>query len=385
MIATKPAAALLLPLLLIVALAGRGVASSRLCDYGSGPGVWEGERYRLLERDCTMIRYVDHIAGKSKQKEVAGDVLFVGDSLNRNVILDAGELLGAPAQDYTPIPYDNRGKPEKIGRNAMLRLGAFTAANLFHFGAHETENHWLGVARAGVRGMHNTTYGRVCLDGPGYLHKAGVKEDPYMIIINSNYWDAMHWSHTTVGPPPKNDKTKSFHISANEDAIFGLRGSPQRNGAPRPAWTGQVVEQKLDNSSVPELLARHVDAVRDLVDIVQRCYPGTKLFCWHTAPVVSTDSRNPHWFDKRPHVVAALNAAGRFVAKEKGLCLIDWDMMFQGRGSDVEWVPDGLHPAPHASREFLNVVLNVMMEHQGKHAGLMSNERALMRAMDIET
>lgn len=85
------------------------------------------------------------------------------------------------------------------------------------------------------------------------------------------------------------------------------------------------------DGNITMLLDRQVDAIRDLVDIVKRCYPGTKLFCWHTAPSVGTDNRNPHWFDKRPHVVAALNAAGRFVAKEKGLCLLDWERMFQVR------------------------------------------------------
>jgi hypothetical protein len=76
-------------------------------------------------------------------------------------------------------------------------------------------------------------------------------------------------------------------------------------------------------------MTQFVNDIRDLVDIVRRCYPTTELFCWHTAPLVSTDNRNPHWYDKRPNVVAALNAAGRFVAKEKGLCLLDWDLMFQ--------------------------------------------------------
>ena len=28
-----------------------------------------------------------------------------------------------------------------------------------------------------------------------------------MVIINSNYWDAMHHSFTTVGPPPKKDRS----------------------------------------------------------------------------------------------------------------------------------------------------------------------------------
>lgn len=82
-----------------------------------------------------------------------------------------------------------------------------------------------------------------------------------------------------------------------------------------------------------------MEDIRDLVDVVRRCYPGTELFCWHTAPLVATDSRNPHWFDKRPNVVAALNAAGRFVAKEKGLCLLDWDLMFQVRSHPPSSAP----------------------------------------------
>jgi len=306
--------------------------------------------YQILDKKCKLFRYVDDIRGSPKQNKVSGEIYFIGDSLNRNLVLDVGKELNTSVSDYTPMAFD-RGKPEKIGRNAVWRLGSLTVANLFHFGANEKENHWLGIARAGIQGMHNSTYGRICLDGPQYLKRIGVTEDPYMIVISSNYWDAMHWSYKTAGPPRKKVKNNTPGVKAGED-------EPETE-----EW--QVDEERPDRL-VSELLARYVDDIRDLVDVVKRCYPKTRVFCWQTSPLTSTDSRNPHWFDKRPHVVAALNSAGRFVAKEKGICLLDWAMMFQGRSDDRAWVPDGLHPAPHVSREFMNIAINVLMSHQGK-------------------
>eukprot|EP00873_Tetraselmis_striata_P011382 jgi/Tetstr1/431646/TSEL_021176.t1 len=396
-------AASALAVLLVVAVRGASGYSTKGCAYGAEPGVWEGDEFQSLNWRCPLVRYVDHVKGKPAQRDVRGEILFVGDSLNRNLVMDSAQQLGTAAEDYTPFANDDRGRPEKIGRNAVFTLGGLTVANLFHFGANERENHWLGVARAGNPGMHNTTYGRICLDGPRYLAKTPLGDkDPYMVVINSNYWDAMHWSYTTVGPPPKKDRSKnrphgpptsvrssSGRASRSVTATMSgsgarIRVSPlSRRGLKampaegEPAWEGQVVEPSLDES-LATLLPRFVEDIRDLVDVVRRCYPGTELFCWHTAPLVATDSRNPHWFDKRPNVVAALNAAGRFVAKEKGLCLLDWDLMFQGRSNDAEWVPDGLHPSPKVSREFLNLAINAMMHHKGMHHGLLGTEKELI-------
>lgn len=176
--AKRPASRCLAAAALVFAQTLCTCQANTVCRYGEEPGVWDRKTFQILDRDCQLVRYVDHIKGKAYQKEVAGEILFVGDSLNRNLILDVGNELEAPAVDYTPIPYDDRGRPEKIGRNAIMKLGTFTAANIFHFGAHEKENHWLGPARAGISGMHNSTYGRICLDAPRYLQKANVKKVP---------------------------------------------------------------------------------------------------------------------------------------------------------------------------------------------------------------
>ena len=169
----------LLTIMTIAALATPGNGGKRpACSFGTEPGVWRGHNYETLNSDCRLVRYVDHITNKTSQKEVSGEVLFVGDSLNRNLIMDAAGLFGAPVSNYTPVAYDDRGLPEKIGRNEMLRLGSLVMANIFHFGAHERETHWLGPARAGIAGMHNTTYGRVCLDAPRYLKLAGIHKVP---------------------------------------------------------------------------------------------------------------------------------------------------------------------------------------------------------------
>jgi len=186
------------------------------CEYGRKPGVWEGMTYQILDKKCKLFRYVDDIRGSPKQNKVSGEIYFIGDSLNRNLVLDVGKELNTSVSDYTPMAFD-RGKPEKIGRNAVWRLGSLTVANLFHFGANEKENHWLGIARAGIQGMHNSTYGRICLDGPQYLKRIGVTEDPYMIVISSNYWDAMHWSYKTAGPPRKKVKNNTPGVKAGED------------------------------------------------------------------------------------------------------------------------------------------------------------------------
>jgi hypothetical protein len=209
--------------LLAVAVAASHAYSTKNCAYGAEPGVWEGDKFQSLNRKCPLVRYVDHIKGKKAQRDIRGEILFVGDSLNRNLVMDAAQQLDTEADDYTPYAFDDRGRPEKIGRNAVFNLGSFTAANLFHFGANERENHWLGVARAGNPGMHNSTYGRVCLDAPKYLHRTGLLaegKDPYMVVINSNYWDAMHWSFKTVGPPPKNKPSRCLTLFSPRFSVF---------------------------------------------------------------------------------------------------------------------------------------------------------------------
>jgi hypothetical protein len=67
---------------------------------------------------------------------------------------------------------------------------------------------------------------------------------------------------------------------------------------------------------------------------VEACYPDTKIYCWRTAPKVATDDRSHHFFQKRPHVVAALNQMARYAARKRGWCILDMEFMLQvsGRG-----------------------------------------------------
>lgn len=62
---------------------------------------------------------------------------------------------------------------------------------------------------------------------------------------------------------------------------------------------------------------------------VEECYPDTKIYCWRTAPKVATNDRSHHFFQKRPHVVAALNQMARYMAKKRGWCILDMEMMLQ--------------------------------------------------------
>mmetsp|Transcript_5815 Transcript_5815/g.14130 ORF Transcript_5815/g.14130 Transcript_5815/m.14130 type:complete len:283 (-) Transcript_5815:195-1043(-) len=208
--------------------------------------------------------------------------------------------------------------PSACAQDARVTVGPVEFANFFIFGAGDANYFSLFSEAAAIPALHNTTTERVCVDAPLYT-KSFMPQGPDMLILASNFWDVARWWEQ------------------------GYALSPEEN----------LREQIVD---------RYLSDVERLMDNAKKCFPGASVYCWRTHPNLATDNRNKHYASKRPHVVAALNQAGREAASRKGWCLLDFDQMVEGHANERLWVPDGLHPGGFVMMQYANVVLNTLYQ-----------------------
>jgi len=358
------------------------------CEYGSVPGYWWASRYKSFSKDCKFRRLVEqHSPTAVKAQHVTHGrhnkthVLLIGDSLDRNVVIALSEWSGRPFRDYTPMRFLPDGRPQKIGRSCFVEFANHTYANLFIFAANNQKEYYSLWKGGKSKGMSDGTYDRVCRDGPQFLPYFP-DHSPYLISVNSAYWEVARWEryHGRINQDiiSLNSKqhhgktvravTESFNVSVPlklDDLPTLQHSSSIRLGV--PPFLGMVMrhpQKRNEPDYMKQLLNKfHKDMV-GLMDKVEECFPETKVYCWRTAPRVATDDRIHHFFYKRPHIMAALNQLARFVAKERGWCILDMDMMLQGYGNNEEFVPDGAHPAAWVNLEYANVILNIIEQHK---------------------
>lgn len=159
-----------------------------ICDYGTLPGYWDGQRYETLGEACRLRRLVDEWRRESPAADVGdarrsggGDLLLlIGDSFDRQTVQAAAKAAGVAAVDYTPFAADADGKPSKIGRNLVApALGGDRLANLFIFGANNEGRYPAEPTAAGLaEGMHGLTYDRICEDFRRHSKGATVRPQP---------------------------------------------------------------------------------------------------------------------------------------------------------------------------------------------------------------
>ena len=355
------------------------------CDFGTVPGYWWKGRYKSFSKDCNLRRFVDEFARDSaaaehgKHEDFTGKnhVLFIGDSLDRNLVIALADISGQEFRDYAPLKYLPDGRPQKIGRSGIVTFKNHTFSNLFIFAANNQKKYFSLWKEGQVAGMSDGTFDRVCQDGPRYLPYLPA-EYPALVSVNSAYWEVGRWeryfgrfgkdviSMSTKGVPekPMQEVFEEYNETVTLrriDSPTYAHGSSIRLG--KPLFSGMVLRHPLkaeEPNHVKELLGDFRREMEALMDKVEQCYPGTRQFCWRTAPRVATDDRVHHFFHKRPHIINALNQVARYTARKRGWCVLDLDLMLQGQGNNEDFVPDGAHPSTRVSLEYINVLLNVL-------------------------
>mmetsp|Transcript_12094 Transcript_12094/g.33983 ORF Transcript_12094/g.33983 Transcript_12094/m.33983 type:complete len:442 (-) Transcript_12094:470-1795(-) len=362
------------------------------CNYGTLPGYWWASRYKSFSKSCKFKRLVEQHSPKAVQKMPTPQgfrgkthILLIGDSLDRNVVIALSEWSGRPYRDYTPMIWLPDGRPQKIGRNGIVNFANHTYANLFIFAANNEEKYYRLWKDGMAPGMSHATFDRICHDGPKYLPYFPA-HSPYMISLNSAYWEVGRWEQR-YGRPDRhtlrltggNFTHKSIgrvFAAFNETMSVNPQDPPTyaHASAPRlgtPVFDGMVIRYpniKQEQNYMKELLWDFKKELEELMDKVKACYPDTQIYCLRTAPRVATDDRIHHFFQKRPHVITALNQLIRFTAKKRGWCVLDMDMMLQAHGNNEEFVPDGAHPAAWVNLEYANIILNVIKEEKTRSA-----------------
>mmetsp|Transcript_36010 Transcript_36010/g.85418 ORF Transcript_36010/g.85418 Transcript_36010/m.85418 type:complete len:460 (-) Transcript_36010:2459-3838(-) len=363
------------------------------CEFGTVPGYWFNTTYKSFSEECQFQRLVDQHSPEQVKKYPAfhGDfnkthVLFIGDSLDRNVVMGLSEFSGVPFRDYTPVRWMDDGRPQKIGRCLLVEFANYTYSNLFIFAANNKKKYYNLWQEGVVKGMSNFTHERICRDGPKFLPYFP-EYSPYLISVNSAYWEVAWWrpkygrdgrqvislSSEPYAKRPVSKIIQSFNVSLPlKSGELPTRAHASSIRLGRPAFEGMVMrhpKQRSEPNYMEQLLDRFRDDIEGLMDKVEECFPNAEVYCWRTAPRVATDDRIHHYFNKRPHVMAALNQLSRYAAKKRGWCVLDMDFMLQGYGNDEAFVPDGAHPAPWVNVEYANIILNVIEEHKKRWSG----------------
>lgn len=372
-------------------LIGTATGDRSRCQYGREPGYWWASKFKLFSKTCKLKRLVEQHSPRNVEKlptprgyRDKKHILLIGDSLDRNVVIALSEWSGRPFRDYTPMMWLPDGRPQKIGRSCIVNFHNYTYSNLFIFAANNEARYFSLWKEGKVEGMSDYTHERICQDGPRYLPYFPT-QSPYLISVNSAYWEvarwerkywrghpdvlsltSKQWSRKSVNQIYK-EHNRTLPVS-REDRPTYEHASAVRLGT--PVYNGQVLRDP-DKPEPDYMATLLVDFWRDMEKLmkkVEACYPDTKIYCWRTAPKVATDDRSHHFFQKRPHVVAALNQMARYAARKRGWCILDMEFMLQGQGNNEEFVPDGAHPAAWVNLEYANIILNVINE-QEEHEG----------------
>lgn len=310
-----------------------GGAGHLQCKYGQEEGYWAGLTYHLHNEACRLHRHVDALyqqARTGRDSRLKGSILFIGDSLDRNLINWVGEQFGSKASDLTPYrPFTMAsGKQSSTSLNRQTWVGDLHISNLYIFGVGDPPY----TERARLMefpGMHNTTIERVCVDAPHYLPVA-----PDMVVVNSAYWDTLNLCYSrTYAWRRRRDK----HVNR-----------PKCFKPSKVHWESFVTAYMQD--------------VYRLLLAIRTCFPSAKSVVWRTAPDVSVDDRSPWFHVIPPYITAYLNNAARYAAQRNGFEMLQMDLMVAGRANDMQWTPNGLHQSTEFNREYFNIVLNMLTE-----------------------
>lgn len=163
-------------------------------------------------------------------------ILFIGDSLDRNIVIALSEWSGQPYQDYTPMRWLPDGRPQKIGRSCMVTFANHTYANLFIFAANNEKKYFSIWKEGQVAGMSDNTFDRVCHDGPKYLPYFPASS-PYLISLNSAYWEVGRWERY-FGRNGKDiiSLTSPEHEGRSINQLRSIVASSRRNRLALAAW-----------------------------------------------------------------------------------------------------------------------------------------------------
>mmetsp|Transcript_13993 Transcript_13993/g.33066 ORF Transcript_13993/g.33066 Transcript_13993/m.33066 type:complete len:360 (+) Transcript_13993:157-1236(+) len=303
------------------------------CSFGQAEGYWSGLSYHLFNETCTLQRHVDALYEQVRDgtdSKLKGSVLFVGDTIDRNLINWIGEQFSSTVDDLTPFREfeTSSGAPASTSLNRQVWVGDLHFANLYIFGVGEPP-YPERATQTWIKELHNHTVERLCVDAPHYLPVA-----PDIIVVNSAYWDAVKLCYSsTYAWRRKHDKKVNQPHCWKDTNI---------------KWENFVLEYMQD--------------VYRLLLAAKTCYPSAKAVLWRTAPEVAVDDRSPWWHVIPPYVTSYLNNAARYAATKNSFELIQMDVMAAGRANDINWTPNGLHQSTSFNREYLNVVLNILTE-----------------------
>mmetsp|Transcript_29448 Transcript_29448/g.83055 ORF Transcript_29448/g.83055 Transcript_29448/m.83055 type:complete len:359 (-) Transcript_29448:259-1335(-) len=305
----------------------------KVCKYGQEEGYWSSVTYQVFSEECQLQRHVDSLSRQVKEgvdSRLKGSILFIGDSVDRNLLNWIGDKFADGADDLTPFQaYETvAGDQAKTSLNRQVWVGDLHISNLYIFGVGDAPYPERSRVAA-TPGMHNRTMERVCVDAPRYLPVA-----PDVVVVNSAYWDAIRLCYSkTYAWRRKHEKHLNRPTCFHESKVD---------------WEKFVLEYMQD--------------VYRLLFGVKACFPSAKTIVWRTAPEVSVDDRNPWFHVIPPYVTAYLNNAARYAAQKYGFEIINMDIMAGGRANDLQWTPDGVHQSSDFNREYLNVVLNILTE-----------------------
>ncbi|KAG1661643.1 hypothetical protein FOA52_007524 [Chlamydomonas sp. UWO 241] len=283
------------------------------CAYGSLPGYWDqepgigtGARWVLIDRQCqTTSRIHRHMRHEDKcprgPSTRARILLLLGDSVDRGLI-DA-------ICRYTTSELLRCGGVRLIQPScgdvlfSTIHLFGSAMEGPWHMSVNETYEQILGRA--------------VDKDWRGGMHLP----DPDLIVLNSNMWDI--------------------------------------------ARALALLEAGLDNAFNQTLLpAAFIDSwmanVTRYVGYVQSLFPNS-VIGWHTISIgeVQKDGSMRHFTLGKKSFIVQLNAAGRAVAQQLGLVLIDYEAITAGF-HDNRYLMDQHHPTDKIQMEVASVYLDLL-------------------------
>ena len=321
----------------------QGEHDRKSCRFGEEEGFWSAFVYDLYEEGCSLRRHAEalhHEAQGGPESSLKGSVLFIGDSLERNLVNWIGDQFNKTTRDLTPFnPYEvktrsgrSRRVSSSLNRHVWVENVHF--ANLYTFGAGEPP--YTGrAAMLATPELHNATVDRICADLPRYLPVA-----PDLVVVSSAYWDALK-------------------ICQSDSYAWRRKHTPDSQRQTRPTRPRCANERQVDWE---KFLEGYMQDVYRLLFTVQTCLPSARKIVWRTAPDVGVDERNPWWHIIPPYVTGYLNNAARYAATKNGFELLQMDLMAAGRASDMIWMPNGLYQGGDFNREYLNLILNMLAE-----------------------
>jgi len=283
------------------------------CSYGTLPGTWledaePGSKWHLLDPDCQMDNYLQAYINGSRVAEPPTGILFLADSVDRYLVSDWCSEVGG---EWVRHEGDGSSYQDRYGLN--LCKGSPSHVNLAQYFV-------LGVSPAPpfCFGLHHSFRERTAAAHKDYVRQFG--HEPGLVVLGANLWD--------IG-----------RIQLVRDVVMS-----KHPHIPLP-----VLHQWMAN------LTQWAQLTRDT-------FPEGTMIAFHTMPLIHEDRKTGNLHTavqgKRSYIVQ-LNAAGRQVARQQGMFLVDVaDMVMEN--VPLRYLRDGEHPNKEVNGEALNVYLNLL-------------------------